>query len=281
MWSSAIVALALALLMSTGAANEAATEDLLQAAVAGGVADIEAALQDGAAIDGLDPDGNTPLLLAVMHNTADVVEALLDAGADAQYLNPQTGMGVFAVVWRNPNSSAVASVLRERGLFPVVGPRASEPGGQPEPPTAPTTAAPAAPTSDHDDWRGLSRNLPFDIREVESGWTESGSYYVPYVTFSIQSATGASVPWLTIRAEFFVPDSIGELMRLGGGVFDVVGVTDVPLRGDARRYVWLESDQGFGERRSPPVAIADLYYRAEQGGDWVQFRRLDVNPAYR
>jgi hypothetical protein len=130
----------------------AGAQDLFDPARGGTVDDVEAALAAGGSVDAVDADGNTPLLLAVWHNSADVVAALLDAGADPHYANPRTGMGIFGLVWRNPAGAEIRGLFAERGLVAAVGVRPGSEDAEdppPEPPDAPTAPAePARPRPD-------------------------------------------------------------------------------------------------------------------------------------
>jgi uncharacterized protein len=56
--------------------------DLAEIARAGRVDELAAVLARGAAIDGRDADGRTPLMLAAIHGHQEMVRRLLAAGAD-------------------------------------------------------------------------------------------------------------------------------------------------------------------------------------------------------
>ena len=135
----ATIALTIALALGTAVAN-----DLFGSAQSGDAEGVAAALAAGGDVHEVDELGHTPLLLAVWHNTADVVALLLDAGADPHYTSPKTGMGIFGLVWRNPDVAAIRQLFDERELVAFAGVR---PGSQaPDPPeSAPAQQdAPAA-----------------------------------------------------------------------------------------------------------------------------------------
>ena len=290
--------------------SAASDRDLLAAARSGNVADVLIALGKGASIDAVDPDGLTPLLLAVQFNTADVVEALLDAGADVEYYNPNTGMGVFAYVWRNPDSTQVHATLTARGLVAAVRvpagstttpqsvgePTSSDPSdsaaGASSPPPSPPRAPAASPSASAP--RG-SVDAPFRVSEVRSGWRRSPNVLggtallVPEVRFMLLNDQGVDIARLSVQAEFFIRHEDGILERLGTDTAYVVGSGDLPLRPRVQEEVRLESGVGYVDNdapivrriklNDPPATLVEMYFRTD--GEWIRFLSLDVGTSFR
>jgi hypothetical protein len=126
----------------------AAAADLFAVARSGTAREMASALAAGGDVDEVDAALDTPLLLAVHYNTADVVALLLEAGADPHYANPRTGMGIFGLVWRNPDPAPIRALFAERALVAFVGvrPGAEETRAIPaDAASAPTEVAPPVP----------------------------------------------------------------------------------------------------------------------------------------
>jgi hypothetical protein len=99
----------------------------------GTLADVQAALAAGADVSAVTADGDTALLVAVRYNTREIVEALLDAGADPHYENPRTGDTIFRLASKNPDSSSIYRIFIDRGIAARV--------------STPASPAPSSPTS--------------------------------------------------------------------------------------------------------------------------------------
>ncbi|XP_067675697.1 uncharacterized protein [Haliotis asinina] len=68
----------------------AATMQLTGAVASGDISSVQQLLVEGADVNGLSPDGMSPLAIAAFWGYADIVEALLKAGADINILNRGT-----------------------------------------------------------------------------------------------------------------------------------------------------------------------------------------------
>ena len=152
--------IAFSLLLATAVAQA----DLFSLARTGTATEIAAAVDAGADLDAVNDDGDTALLVAVTHNTRDVVEVLLDAGADPQYKNPNSGHKIFALASRNPDSSSMYRLFSERGLVPRVD--GNDIADAPLAPSAPVAEERAA------DEEGLTtRGFNFYMSEGDGGLT--------------------------------------------------------------------------------------------------------------
>jgi hypothetical protein len=298
------------LLVSWSAASDLA---LFSAARNGTVLDVSTALDNGADVNAVDRDGFSPLLLAVHFNTAHVVEALLDAGADAEYVNPSTGMGAFAYVWRNPESAHVHAVLNSRGLVATVrmpGDLTTEPqssgGAAGTPSSEPPTSTPefgsallsrpsaSAPQSTVSAQRAIV-DAPFRVSEVRSGWTRAPNVLggtalvVPEVRFMLLNDQNVDIARLSIQAEFFIRRESGVLERFGSDTTYVVGSSDLPLRPGVQEEVRVKSGVGYVDngapvvrnikRGSPPPTLVEMYFRTDR--DWIRFLSFDIDRSYR
>lgn len=286
----------LALTLVVGGFTAVAQDDLFTAARHGTVDDVLDLIGSGADVNAMDRDGFTPLLLAVEFNTIDVIEVLLDAGADRQFVNPYTGRGAFAYAWRNPDSAAVNALLGARGFVlnvqvPPAAPNAPPPGAGGTP--APTGAQPAGgPTQTPP--RVTAE--PFAISQVRSTWTRAANVLggnaliVPEVRFVLHNDQAEDIERLTIRAEFYLRQPGGVLERFGNATSTVVGISGLPLRSGVQEEVRLRSGVGYVDNNSarvrdikrgaPPSTLVELYYRMG-GGDWTRFASFDVATSYR
>ena len=262
----ATIVLTIALTLGTAAGH-----DLFGSAQAGDAEDVAAALAAGGSVHEVDELGHTPLLLAVWHNTADVVALLLDAGADPHYANPKTGMGIFGLVWRNPDASAIRQVFAERELvaFAGVRPGAAEVPVPDAPPSAPAgqdaaaarsasdaPALPERPAVGH-----VERLTPEAAAELGYVYRAQGSSSLEDVRDFVTSRFALSGP---LAADAFVNGcraSVLDLMRapesvlfgeMGSAAIDEVGVIDYTTYalaagrdGTSRR--WSLSCTGFVE----------------------------------
>jgi ankyrin repeat protein len=285
-----------ALVLVVGALTAVAQDDLFAAARHGTVDDVLDLISSGADVNAMDRDGFTPLLLAVQSNTVEVIEVLLDAGADRQFVNPYTGRGAFAYAWRNPDSAAVNALLGARGFTLSVQ----------VPPTAPT-APPSGPESapaplGDQSARGTSQPSPrgaaepFAFSQVRSHWTRDANVLggnaiiVPEVRFMLHNDRSEDIGRLTIRAEFYLRRSGGVLERFGNATTYVVGAGDLPMRPGVQEEVRLRSGVGYVDNNSatvrdikrgaPPATLVELYFRTGSG-DWTRFASFDVANAYR
>ena len=79
----------------------------------GGAKAISEALKRGADVNGRDPDGWSPLMLAAQWNNAEVVRVLLEAGAEVNALNPSGWSPLMlAAQW---NGAEVVGLLARAG----------------------------------------------------------------------------------------------------------------------------------------------------------------------
>ncbi len=182
-WRLRAGAACLALVLGWGGAQ---AQSLFDAARSGAADEVRASLAAGARVDAPDDAGDTALLLAARYNAADVVAVLLDAGADPQYLNPKTGMGMFGLAWRNPDGDSVRRLFRERGLVARVGAatdqdtEGSEGSVAVDAEGAPVATAPASERAPVTDARALPLAAPGanDERPTPEGAVALGYVYV-------------------------------------------------------------------------------------------------------
>jgi hypothetical protein len=214
-----IVVLTIVLVLGAAAAADVGV-DLLRLAQAGTADEVAAALAAGGGVDVVDDLGHTPLLLAAWHNTADVVALLLDAGADPHYTNPKTGMGIFGLVWRNPDGAAIRQLFDERELVAFAGVRPGSqtpaaPEGAPAPPDAPAARpsidAPALPERASDGQ--VERLTPEAAAELGYVYRAGGASSIEDVRDWVTSRYALSGP---LAADAFVNGcraSVLDLMR--------------------------------------------------------------------
>lgn len=76
-----------------------ANSDIVLAAFNGDIEAIKSSLKDGADINAVDGDGNSPLIVSIIHNESlDIVSFLLESGAHCNYANMDKG-GSTALHW--------------------------------------------------------------------------------------------------------------------------------------------------------------------------------------
>jgi hypothetical protein len=200
----------LGVLLALGVAS---AQGVFEAARSGSVDEVVGALAAGGDVAAVDESGDTPLLVAVRWNGADVVAALLDAGADPAYVNPKSGLGIFGLVWRNPDGAPIRALFAERGFVAraVVMPSADTPlpAAEAPPAEAPATA-PGQPPAD----RAAAPGAEPEVPEPEAEDAAETEPYRPPLSLEQAASLGFAVDERdgTTRddVEFFVVD-VSEL----------------------------------------------------------------------
>jgi len=105
-----VAAIVLAVFLGAGA--DAQTADLFELAKTGTPLSLKAAIDQGANVNVLDPNGLTPLMWAAQYNqNADMIATLLKAGADLDAQNKDGVTSLMYAAMHNTNPVVIDALL--------------------------------------------------------------------------------------------------------------------------------------------------------------------------